>query len=106
MDKNIVNNILFKQWESTKKDSWINYWIWMYEIAKLVWQYDWEIEVYSKQWDKKLMWLYNADNLIKNNIEAIDKNLEFKTLWYDTYIKWETWTEFVFKIPVKNIQER
>jgi len=103
MDEHIIKNILFQKWESTKKESWINYWVWMHEIAKLVWSYNWEIEVYSKQWNTKLQALYPNNNLISNNnnIKPINKNF---ILWkiYNTYIKSENWSEFVFKLSVYN----
>ncbi len=101
MNESIIKDVLFKKWESTKKESWINYWVWMHEIAKLVWSYNWEMEVYSKQWNKTIQALYTNHNLTttNNNITSIIN--EFKSSWlYDTCIKSENWNEFIFKIPL------
>jgi len=101
MDKNTIESVLFKKWESKKKESWINYWVWMYGIAKLVWSYNWEMEVYSKQWDTKIKWLYANYSLSEEEIKPISdiKYIDKKDI-YQTCIKSENWSEFVFKLPV------
>ena len=108
MNDDIILNKMFIQWESTKKDSWKNLWEWMYWMAglfseKWVW-----VDVYSKT-DKwyfaKWFSAKSFDSIIKDNKFDKESYANFSDkeyYWEDWEFPNETWTEFIFKFPIKN----
>ena len=90
IDKNIIENVLLKKWESTKinNPNSSNQWIWLFELfSKLLKKWCKITVVWIKEW-KKIIAYYNESSLNNKNI------LPYETKEETT--NQQNWSKFIF----------
>ena len=58
MSYNIIKDVLFKKWLSTKLDSSTNKWEWMNGLSKMFYENNVDIDIYSKNLDSWFVWVW------------------------------------------------
>jgi len=108
MNDDIILNKMFIKWESTKKDSWKNLWIWMNWIAWLMGEKWVNVDIYSQTngWYFAKWFIFSAFKWISEwgSLKEWYADLNNKKYHWETWeFPNETWTEFVFKFPKKQL---
>jgi hypothetical protein len=104
MTYNIIKDVLFKKWFTTKIDSWTNKWEWMHWLSKIFYENEVDIDIYSRNLDSWFVWAwiivdwFNIDEWKDNISWIVDIT---KTWYYKEDFPFETWTEFVLKFKQK-----